>query len=317
MLHPKIIRSLWQLETKPLASSAVTIGSFDGLHLGHKQLITEVISTAHQLNVPSVVLTFVDLPRWQFQQDKRSPQLMSIREKCSLLLEWGIDYIICQYFNVWLRSLSADDFVNEILLKQLNAKAVVIGDDFRFGNNRNGNFEFLQKAGKQLGFNVKHTSTLVVDDERVSSTRIRKLLENHEVAQANQLLGRHYSVSGRVIKGKKLGRTLGFPTANIKLKRRYVNMRGVYVVKVHFQNTTQPALWGVANLGVRPAVNTLEDPLLEVYLLNFDANIYGQYLMVNFYLQLRDEQDFDNISLLKQAIHDDVEQAKKIIKTLK
>lgn len=309
MASTRLIRNLTSLEAQPIAASVVTIGFFDGLHLGHQQLLHKLTQQATLSDLYSVVITFTRPTYWLFDKSNRS-QLMSWREKVEALRKLGIDSILYLPFNRHLWKIPAEDFVSKILVTLLGMKALIIGDDFRFGHNREGNYQLLKEMGALYNYRVHEIETLSIESERVSSSRIRQLLAAGEVAKANQLLGRPYSIEGKVIRGEKLGRQLGFPTANIALKNREPPLFGVFLVRSEYAGNS---FWGVANLGIRPVVNTLDSPLLEVHLLDFSGSLYGERMRVYFYSRLRQEQAFDTIDLLKQAIEADIKQARLLI----
>jgi riboflavin kinase/FMN adenylyltransferase len=284
-----------------------TVGNFDGVHLGHQKVIKQVLKQACLRQVPSVVMVFEPQPQEFFLKDQAPPRLMSFREKLSALARLGVDYVVALQFNVRLRSLSAEGFIQHILMDGLNIKHLVIGDDFRFGCDRSGDFELLQNWGAKAGFSVEPTDSHLIDNQRVSSTRIRELLTKDALDEAEKLLGHRYSISGGVMHGQKLGRQIGVPTANLFLGRIRPVLVGVYVVKVLMPDGQ--ILKGVANLGRRPTVEG-DNPVLEVHLLNFKDDLYGQHLNVCFLKKLRKEQKFESLDALKTQIFRDIEDAK-------
>jgi riboflavin kinase/FMN adenylyltransferase len=283
-----------------------TVGNFDGVHLGHQEVIKQVLKEAKFRQVPSVVMVFEPQPQEFFLKDQAPPRLMSFREKLNALARLGVDYVVALQFNVRLRSLSAEGFIQDVLVAGLNIKHLVIGDDFRFGCDRSGDFELLKRWGVKAGFSVEPTDSHLIDHQRVSSTRIRALLENDALDEAERLLGHRYSISGCIVHGQKLGRQLGVPTANVFLGRIRPVLVGVYVVKVMMPNGQ--LLKAVANLGRRPTVNG-DKPILEVHLLNFKDDLYGQHLSVCFLKKLRDEQKFESLEALKTQIFKDIDDA--------
>lgn len=286
-----------------------TIGSFDGVHRGHQAVLTQVIATARKLGVPSLAMVFEPQPYEYFAPEQAPARIMRLREKVSALFVEGIDRVLCLKFDQVLRSLSAQAFVEKVLVQSLAVQHLVIGDDFRFGCDRKGDFNYLQKSAQQLGFSVSDTCTQLVGEERISSTRIRALLAEDKLAAAAGLLGRDYAISGRVIYGKQLGRTLGFPTCNLGLGRYSPPVHGVYAVKAS-SDQFETAVHGVANVGLRPTVSGGKRPLLEVHLLDFQADLYGKCLSVGFSQKLRNERRFDSLSALQQQIRQDIETAR-------
>lgn len=298
----------------PGSGCVLTIGAFDGVHLGHQQVINQLKEHGERLGLPSAVMTFRPDPAEFFSRSARAA-LMSWREKMQGLKAAGADQVLCLPFDKKVSEMSAEDFVRELLVNQLGVRFLMVGDDFRFGAGRKGCYELLVKQGKTYGFEVARSETYEVDGCRVSSTRIRESLAAGDMAQAELLLGRPYEICGKVVTGKKLGRTLGFPTANIPVRRRKVALTGVFAVSVQLQNgdTCQ----AVANLGTRPAVNSLEQPLLEVHLLDFQpekvglADLYGQRMRIFFEQRIRDEKNFNGLEELKHAIQMDVQKARE------
>lgn len=288
-----------------------TIGSFDGVHLGHQAILRQLAQAAEAHKLPSVVVVFEPQPHEFFSGDKAPARLMRLREKIQALLAAGVDRVLCVQFNETLRRLSAQQFIEQVLVQGLGIKHLVVGDDFRFGCDRQGDFALLQEAGIQHDFSVSDTCTLLLHGERVSSTRIRQLLEAGDFAQAEELLGRPYSVSGRVGYGKQLGRKLGVPTANIHLWRYRSPLHGVFTVsaKLIGENADHTLHRGVANVGVRPTVSGDQKPILEVHLFNFTAPIYGAVIEVFFHHKLREEQKFPSLDALKEQLAIDIQQA--------
>lgn len=291
----------------------VTIGSFDGVHLGHQQLLRQVVAKAADLALPSVVIVFEPQPHEFFSKEKAPARLMRLREKVQALFAAGVDNVLCLRFNQQLRSLTANDFVEQVLVSGLGAKYLVIGDDFKFGCDRTGDFAELQRQGRKHGFTVVDTQTQLATTEhdgtdRISSTRIRALLETDKFDQAAALLGAPFSVAGRVIYGKQLGRTLGFPTANIGLGRYRSPVSGVYAVVLLANGKRYDA---VANVGVRPTVGGRNKPILEVHALTPTGNLYGEFVKVEFKLKIRQEIKFTSLDALKNQIAEDVSKAKQ------
>ena len=301
----ELIRGLQNIRSEHHGCVA-TIGNFDGVHLGHQAVLGQLAEKAAELNLPTTLITFEPQPMEYFIPDKVPARLTRFREKILALQRYSVDRVCCLSFNEKLAKLSAEDFIEQVLVEKLGVKYLVVGDDFRFGENRAGTFEMLVEAGKKYGFQVVSMHTFEIDAERVSSTRIRAALEKGEMSNAEKLLGRRYRMSGRVAHGEKLGRELGFPTANIHLHRHASAVQGIFVVEVFGLN--EEPLQGVASVGTRPTVNETK-ALLEVFLLDFNQNIYGRHIQVSFLKKLRDEEKFDSLDELIEQIQLDVEQA--------
>ena len=302
----ELIRGLHNIRPRHRGCVA-TIGAFDGVHLGHQAVFNKLKEKARELNLPSLVITLEPLPREFFAPKKAPARVMSFREKYVALKEQGIDRVLRVHFTRELSMVSAEDFISDIFHDKLDIKFVVIGDDLRFGHERRGDFNLIKRMGGQLGFGVSDTNTLTDGGERVSSTRIRKALENADFALAESLLGRPYSITGKVIYGQQLGRTIGVPTANLLLHRIKAALSGVYAVEVNLAGKLYPA---VANIGTRPTIDDSLRAILEVHLLDFQQNIYGKTLQVVFRKKIRDEQKFASLELLKSAIENDIATAK-------
>mgnify|MGYP001615286294 FL=1 len=281
-----------------------TIGNFDGVHLGHQAVIGQLAEKAEELGLPTQVILFEPQPQEFFHPKTAVPRLMRLREKLQALRRYSVGRVLCLRFNARFATMEPEDFIQHILVERLGVRYLVVGDDFHFGNKRRGDFDMLAAAGRQHGFQVVNMHTVAIDGERVSSTRIRAALAQADLALAEKLLGRPYRMCGRVAHGDKLGRTLGFPTANIHLHRKVTPIKGVFAVEV-FGLNTEP-LAGAANIGTRPTVGGTRT-LLEVHLLDFNENIYGAYVQVNFLRKLREELRFETIEELKQWINKDVE----------
>ncbi len=292
---------------KPFAQGCVlTIGNFDGVHLGHKRVLESLKQQGNALNLPTVAMIFEPQPKELFDANGAPARLCNLAEKTALLAKENIDALACMAFNARFRGLSAMAFVQQVLVEGLNVKALIVGDDFRFGCDRSGDFAFLQKAGQQFGFSVLATHTVEQQGERVSSTLIREALLSAQLEQVEKLLGRPFSISGRVAHGQKLGRTLGVPTANVILKRNKTPLTGVFAVTV----TTKNGVFnGVANIGMRPTVGGTV-PILEPHLFDFSGDLYGQRIDVQFKEKIRDEKRFNGLDELKAAIHQDIQLAK-------
>ena len=285
-----------------------SIGNYDGVHVGHQAIVRQVIDKAAEMNLPSLIVLFEPQPLEYFARSQAPARLMRLRDKVLRLEALGIDRVLCLQFTSWLRKLDAADFVEHVLVKGVGAKHLVIGDDFRFGHDRSGNFEYLKQAGAKEGFVVEDTATLEINGQRVSSTRVRQALLASDFDQVSQLLGVAYSIQGRVIQGKQLGRTIGVPTANISLHRKKSPLAGTYVVNFECENGQ--VVNGVANIGTRPTVNGVGE-LLEVHLLDFNDDLYGQKVSVTFLSKLRDEQKFADLDALKAQIGEDMKQARQ------
>ncbi|MFW1677258.1 bifunctional riboflavin kinase/FAD synthetase [Pontibacter sp. JAM-7] len=303
----ELIRGLHNLRGEHRGCVA-TIGNFDGVHMGHRRVLQQVKDKAAQLDVPSVVIVFEPQPREFFAGADAPPRLTRFTEKFRLLEAEGIDRLLCLSFNERLRSLSADAFVQSLLLQGLDVQHFVVGDDFRFGCDRSGDYAMLKAAGEKYGFTVVNTATCLQDHARISSSRIREALAANDFDMAVQLLGRPYRVTGRVMQGQQLGRQLGVPTANVRMHRYPCPLRGVYAVCA--QTESGDWLQGVANIGIRPTVGGSQ-PVLEAHLFGFNQQIYRQLLSVEFKHFIRPEQKFSGLEALKQQIFEDIEQARR------
>ena len=292
-------------ETQPVA---LTIGNFDGVHLGHQALLKELQAVANIQGMLTAVVIFEPHPREFFSPQQAPARLTNLREKLELFAAMNIDRVHVCRFNERFAKMSAANFINALYEKS-SARFVLIGDDFRFGNGRTGDFALMEKIGSQLGFTVQAVHSVMHDGVRISSTAIRDALMSGQLHSAQRYLGRHYSISGRVVHGDGMGRKLGFPTANIQLKHNRPPLYGIYVVLVHAEGLG--VLQGVASLGVRPTVRHDDKPVLEVHLFEFDQQIYGKHLRVEFLHKLRDEEKYPDVQALTRQIGLDVKQAKK------
>ena len=292
------------------SGSVVTLGNFDGVHLGHRQLLLKLQQHASRLSLPSVVVTFHPYPHEFFSKDNTPVRLQRITEKLQLLAEYGVNYVLVLRFNQQFSLTPAASFVNEYLVGLCRAKHIIIGDDFRFGVNQSGDFSLLHSMAESHGFAVEQMCTHAYADLRVSSSRVRQALADGDLNLAEALLGRPYSISSRVIYGDQRGREWGFPTVNLPLFRANTPLQGIFVVRVRGEDFSSH---GVASIGFRP-VFKLESPLLEVFLLDFDRDIYGQRLHVEFLHKLRDEASFSSVDALKEQIQADVKSARAYLR---
>lgn len=284
-----------------------TIGNFDGVHLGHLQVLELLKLRAQALGLPSAVVIFEPLPAEYFAPDAAPPRLTRLREKVEQLRTAGIDRVLCLHFDRALAGMPAEEFIRRVLVEGLGVRFLVVGDDFRFGPERRGDFAMLVHAGTEFGFEVTATPSYVLDNERVSSTRIRNALAAGDLEDAARLLGRPYAMCGRVARGDQRGRQLGFPTANVQLHRRTSPLKGVFAVTL--AGVAEHPLPGVANIGNRPTVDGTRC-LLEVHLLDFSGDIYRKYVQVAFLKKLRDEQKFASLDALKGQIGLDTQAAR-------
>ena len=296
---------------KSLANGSVaTIGSFDGLHLGHRQLLDRVIAKSQELGVPSVVMSFEPTPKEFFAVENPPARLMRFREKFESLRDYGIDIFYCPRFDTRMRGIRSDDFIRQILVQGLNARHIVVGDDFRFARRRKGKVEELIRVQRALDFDVDQVPSQIVENTRVSSTSIRMALADGDLQRATALLGRPYRMSGRVLRGRQVGRTLGYATANVDLRRRQSAVLGIFAVRV--SGLAEGVVDGVASVGTRPTFDLIK-PLLEVHLFDFDRDIYGDYIHVDFIARLRAEEKFDSIDELVAQMNEDAENARSIL----
>jgi riboflavin kinase/FMN adenylyltransferase len=301
----QILRGLHSTDTKTVA---VTIGNFDGVHLGHQALLNELRAAAQKRGLQTAVVIFEPHPREFFTPQQAPARLTSLREKLELFVTMGVDRVHVCRFDAEFSRKTADDFIHA-LHEKLHAKFVLIGDDFRFGSGRAGDFALMQKIGAQRGFEVAAVRSVLHDGVRISSTAIRAALAAGQIRMAREYLGRPYSISGRVVHGDATGRKLGYPTANIQLKHNLPPLKGIYVVLAHAERLG--VLQGVASLGVRPTLKQDANPVLEVHLFEFAQQIYGKHLRVEFLQKLRNEEKFDGLEALTRQIALDVENARK------
>ncbi len=285
---------------------ALTIGNFDGVHRGHQAMLSRLTEAAEDLELPSAVLTFDPHPREFFARDNAPPRLSSIRGKLEHFLAAGVARVHVARFDAELAAMSAEDFIERVLVGRLGVRWVLVGDDFRFGRGRTGDLAVLRASARS--FSVEAMPTVSIDAERASSTAVRNALAAGELDHAARLLGHPYAISGRVAHGDKLGASLGFPTANIVLRHKPA-LSGIFAVRVHGLGAT--SLTGVASLGVRPTVKVGAKPLLEVFLFDFNEPIYGHRVNVEFLHKLRDEERYPDLQTLTRQIHSDVARARE------
>lgn len=288
----------------------LTIGNFDGVHRGHAEVIANLVKKARHFGLPATLMTFEPQPQELFRGQDAPARLSLLRDKAKLLAELGIDRLVCVNFNQKFAQMPAKEFVEELLVRKLGVKYLVVGDDFCFGRARQGNFELLRSAGEQHGFAVVSTQSFLVGDHRVSSTMVRDALAKGNLEQARRLLGHPYTLSGKVAHGKKLGRTLGFPTANIAMKRKVVPVRGVFAVRLWWDGSEQYD--GVANVGFRPTVQG-QNCQLEVHLFDFEGDLYGRKVEVELVAKIRDEKPFESLEALKKQIMNDADEARALL----
>ena len=312
----QFVRGLHNLKSEH-RNCVVTIGNFDGVHQGHQALLRLLAEEAGKNNTPACLLSFDPLPHEYFSKNKPAPRLTSARERYTTIVELDEplrpDMLLILRFDNTLAQLTAEEFVTQVLVDALAVRAVVVGDDFHFGKGRTGNYDFLKAAGDKYGFEVLALSTHSVDNMRVSSTAIRQALLNDRLFEAERMLGRPYRICGRVAHGDKRGRTIGFPTANVRLNRPAIPLSGVYSVTL-----CSPVLGdvpGIANIGRRPTVDGVRDQL-EVHLFDFEKDIYGMNVCVSFHQKIRAEKKFESFELLKQQIELDCVRAREMHKTM-
>lgn len=287
--------------------SAATIGNFDGVHAGHQAILSELRKQATMRGVPTVVVTFEPTPREYFAPDSAPPRLTGLREKHEMLDYHGIARMLVLRFDAALAALPAERFIREILVDGLGIRYLVIGDDFRFGKGRAGDLAMLQAAGREHGFDVAATPTQTHAGQRISSTLVREALADGDLALARELLGRGYRMSGKVISGDRIGRQLGYPTANLRRASRKLPVNGIFLVRVY--GLDGEPLYGVASAGTRPTVNG-RHAQVEVYLFDFDRDIYGRHIEVEFLEKLRDEEKFADLDALREQIRLDVNEGR-------
>jgi riboflavin kinase/FMN adenylyltransferase len=284
--------------------TALTIGNFDGVHIGHQAMVARVARVARERGVRACVMTFEPHPREFFAPDAAPTRLTSLREKLELLAESGVDQVLVCRFDYDFARVTAEAFVDRIVVGSLGARYVLVGDDFRFGARRGGDFDTLAAAGGERGFDVERMHSVEADGVRVSSTEVRARLAAGDMQGAARLLGRPYSITGRVVRGNRLGRELGFPTANVRMQHNRPALMGIFAVEV--AGLGPRPLPGAASLGLRPTVHSGAMPVLEVHLLDFDGDLYGRRVQVRFLEKLRDEEKYPDLETLTAAIARDV-----------
>lgn len=305
----RLIRGLRNLR-EGHRGSAVTVGTFDGIHLGHQALIERLIGHGRRLCRPTMMLTFEPMPREHLTPADPPPRLTSCRERLRLLAHTDLDFVWLLRFCESVRSLPSETFA-QLLFRDLRAPVVVVGHDFRFGRNGEATAALLEEAGKSFGALVEIVPPVTIDGERVSSSRIREALARGDLQQAARWLGRPYRMSGRVVEGQRLGRRLGFATANLRLERRRPALEGIFAVRVSGPGFT--ARPGVASLGTRPTVSGVE-PLLEAHVFDYDGDLYGREIEVEFVEKLRDEEKFESLDALVEQMHRDAAAARAILR---
>lgn len=311
----ELIRNLQDLQRKQ-KDCALSIGNFDGIHLGHQSLIKQLKVLANQHKLITTAVIFEPQPQEYFAVDVVPDRLTMLREKIIELRRLDLDRLVCLKFNQAFANLSAREFVQQLIVDSLHGRYLVVGDDFRFGKDRQGDYPSLQQFSKEFDFHLHRAKTFLFSGSRVSSTRIRQTLQKGDLALAEQLLGRKYSISGRVVDGDKRGRTLGFPTANINLNRCNL-LPGVYVTRVHIINAPNQytsSYDSVSSIGRRPMFNG-KALRLETHILDFDETIYGRYIMVEFLQRLRTEKVFPQLSDMVKAMQADVDAVRRYFGT--
>jgi len=294
-------------------ASVVTIGTFDGVHIGHQKIIQRLISVGNQKGLKSVILTFFPHPRMVIQPDFDLKLLHTIDERKSVLKKFGLDSLVIKPFTKEFSNLSAQEYVNQVLIDELNTKHVIIGYDHHFGKNRSANIEDLRDFGKIFDFTVEEISAQDIEEVAVSSTKIRQALLEGDLSTANSYLGYPYFLTGTVVKGKGLGKTIDFPTANIHIAQNYklIPKSGVYVVSSEINNAS---VYGMMNIGTNPTVNDNEQQSIEVNFFNFEQDLYGKELVINIHHRLRDEVKFDSLEALTNQLKKDRLSAKGFVK---
>ena len=303
----ELIRGLQNLSAAHLGCVA-TIGNFDGVHRGHQAVLERLAAKARAYGLPALVILFEPQPQEYLRPATAPARLMRLREKIAVLSTQPVDRVLCLRFNAALAALEPEEFIDRIIVRGVGAKYLVVGDDFRYGRRRRGDFAMLTAAGMRYGFTTEAMATYAVDGERVSSTRVRGALTAGDLTTAERLLGRPYAISGRVMHGDKIGRRIGIPTANIALGRNAAPLHGIFVVQV--LGVSDDPLPGVASIGTRPTVGGTK-PLLEVHLFDFDRDIYREHITVQFLKKLRDERHFASVEAMAEQIRIDAVHARE------
>ncbi len=293
---------------------ALTIGNFDGMHRGHRALLARVQEAAKRLGIDATVMTFEPHPREFFAglagDPSRAPaRIANLRDKLQALAGAGVDRVIVEHFNAAFAALTAEAFIKDVLVDGLQVKWLIVGDDFCFGAKRAGNFAMLREAGRQFGFEVVALQTVMHEGDRISSSAVRRVLQGNDFPRVAELLGQPYAITGRVVHGKKLGRTIGFPTLNLRIAHKRPALSGIFVVQVH--GLAEQPLPAVASMGIRPTVEDNGRVLLEVHLFDFSAQCYGKLIRVEFLHKLRDEEKYDDLATLTKAIDADAAAARE------
>ena len=304
----KLYRSIADRARSQRNSCVLTIGAYDGLHLGHQAIFAELKEEADRHSCPAVVMSFEPTPGEYLAGDIPPARLTRFRERYLTLASLGIDELFCPRFSNAMRSMSPGEFINEVLVRTLAVRHVIVGSDFRFAAKGEGTVEILRNAGQELGFGVTEVPAVRLDSERISSTAIRQALATGDMARARQMLGRNYSMCGNVVYGNQLGRTLGFPTANVPVLRIRSPVQGIFAVRV--RGLGEGPLDGVASVGTRPTVAGGGKTILETFIFDFDRDIYGECIEVEFIARLRDELRFPDLESMTVQMHRDVENAR-------
>ncbi|MCX7551536.1 bifunctional riboflavin kinase/FAD synthetase [Xanthomarina sp. F2636L] len=296
-------------------NTVVTIGTFDGVHIGHQKIIERLVQAAKKSHLKSVVLTFFPHPRMVLQKDANIKLINTIDERSYILEQLGLDVLVVKEFTKEFSRLTAEEFVIEVLVKQLRVKKIIIGYDHQFGRNRAANIDDLKVFGKQYNFEVEEISAQDINDVSVSSTKIRKALSEGNIKIANKYLGSNFMLSGHVVKGKGLGNTIGFPTANLNITETYklIPKQGVYIVKASIQDQT---VFGMMNIGFNPTIDSNNEQSIEIHFFNFNQSIYSESLVIELLDRIRDEQKFNSVSELKEQLLKDKETSLKHIAKL-
>jgi riboflavin kinase/FMN adenylyltransferase len=306
-----VTRGLLPSSSRPVA---LTIGNFDGVHRGHQAILDRLVREARARDLPAAVLTFEPHPREFFSPETAPTRLTSLREKLELLAAYGVDQVHVQRFDSRFAHLTAELFIERVLVQGLRTRWLLIGDDFRFGAKRTGDFDLLVEAAPHYRFGIEAMPTVTDAGLRVSSSAVRDALARGDLSAARMLLGRHYSISGRVVHGAKLGRQLGYATANVQMRHNRPPLTGIFAVRA--LGTAEGGLPGVASLGFRPTVEDAGRATLEVHLFDFDGDLYGRHLRVEFLHKIRDEAKYPDLDTLKAQIARDCNDARGILGTI-